>query len=122
MAQAAKKRILVVDDNLQSRKLMKGILEFDGYEVVTVEGGEEAIEFLSMDKDIDLIITDMFMPFMLGVELVEHLKGDQNTKEIPLLGISAHLDKKGEVEVDDFINKPIVRELLLEKVKKLVRS
>lgn len=121
MSEDLKKRILVVDDNLQSRKLFKEILECAGYEVVIVQEGDDALEYLSSDQDFDLIITDMLMPFMTGIELAEKLKSYRETKNIPILGTSAHLKEKHDIMVDDFISKPIDNNLLLEKVKKLVR-
>jgi|Deesub1362B_J571_1020462.scaffolds.fasta_scaffold00061_90 CheY-like chemotaxis protein len=115
-----KKRILIVDDDYKSRKLLKDILEWKGYEVVVVEGGEEAIEYLSSDADFDLIITDMLMPFMSGIELADKLKAYKETKNIPILGISAHLSLKGDIEVDDFLNKPINVDALLQKLDSLL--
>ncbi len=115
-----KKRILIVDDDYKSRKLLKDILEWKGYEVVVVEGGEEAIEYLSTDTDFDLIITDMLMPFMSGIELADKLKAYKETKNIPILGISAHLSLKGDIEVDDFLNKPINVDALLQKLDSLL--
>ena len=54
MGEGIKKRILVVDDNPQDRKLLKGILEGAGYEVVVAEGGDEAIDYLSIKHDFAL--------------------------------------------------------------------
>lgn len=121
MYESIKKRILVVDDNPQSRKLLEVILKQAGYEVVVVEGGDEAIEYLSIQQDFDLIITDILMPYMSGLELIEKLKTYKETKDIPILCISAHLSKKGDLE-DDFLAKPIDTNLLLEKVRKLIQT
>ena len=120
MAESIKKRILVVDDDLKSRKLLKGILERAGYEIVAVEGGDEAIEFLSVEQDFALIITDILMPYMSGIELAEKLKTYKETKKIPILGISAHLSKREDIEVDDFLAKPIDIDILLKKVRGLI--
>ena len=119
MGEGIKKRILVVDDNPQSRKLLKGILEWAGYNVVMVEGGDEAIEYLTTEQDFDLIITDILMPYMSKIELVEKLKDYKETKNIPILGISSYLTNKGDLE-DDFLAKPIDTNLLLKKIKKLM--
>jgi CheY-like chemotaxis protein len=121
MSEDLKKRILVVDDNLESRKLFKEILEYAGYEVVIVQEGDDALEYLSSDQDFDLIITDMLMPFMTGIELAEKLKSYRETKNIPILGTSAHFREKQDIMVDDFISKPVDNNLLLEKVKRLVQ-
>jgi CheY-like chemotaxis protein len=119
MGEGIKKRILVVDDNPQSRKLLEGILGQAGYEVVVVEGGDEAIEHLSIKQNFALIITDIMMPYMSGIELVEKLKTYKETKNIPILGISAYLSEKGDLE-DDFLAKPIKADLLLKKVRGLI--
>lgn len=121
MSEDLKKRILVVDDNLESRKLFKEILEYAGYEVVIVQEGDDALEYLSSDQDFDLIITDMLMPFMTGIELAEKLKSYRETKNIPILGTSAHFREKQDIMVDDFISKPVDNNLLLGKVKRLVQ-
>ena len=120
MREGIKKRILVVDDDLKSRKLLKGILERAGYEVVVVEGGDEAIEYLSIEQDFALMIIDIMMPYMSGIELVEKLKTYKETKNIPILGISAHISKKGDLETDDFLAKPIDTDILLKKVRGLI--
>ena len=59
------------------------------------------------------------MPYMSGIELAEKLKTYKETKNIPILGISAYLSEKGDLE-DDFLAKPIDANLLLKKVKKLI--
>lgn len=121
MSEDLKKRILVVDDNLESRKLFKEILEYAGYEVIVVQAGDDALEHLSKDEEFALIITDMLMPFMTGIELSEKLKSYRETRNIPILGTSAYFREKKDIMVDDFISKPVDNELLLKKVKKLVR-
>ena len=120
MGEGIKKRILIVDDDLKSRKLLKGILERVGYEVVVVEGGDEAIEYLSVEQDFALIIIDIMMPYMSGIELAEKLKTYKETNDIPILGISAYLTEKGDMEVDDFLAKPIDTDILLKKVRGLI--
>ncbi len=121
MGEDIKKRILVVDDNLESRELFNEILQYAGYEVVVVQEGDDVLDYLFSDQDFDLIITDMLMPFMTGIELAEKLKSYRETKNIPILGTSAYFREKQDIMVDDFIIKPIDANLLLEKVKKLVQ-
>ncbi len=121
MSEDLKKRILVVDDNLESRKFFKEILEYAGYEVVVVQEGDDVLEHLSKDDEFALIITDMLMPFMTGMELSEKLKSYRETRNIPILGTSAYFREKEDMMVDDFISKPVDNELLLKKVKRLVQ-
>ena len=121
MSEDLKKRILVVDDNLESRKFFKEILEYAGYEVVVVQEGDDALEHLSKDEEFALIIIDMLMPFMTGMELSEKLKSYGETGNIPILGTSAYFREKKDIMVDDFISKPVDNELLSKKVKRLVQ-
>ena len=71
------KRFLVVDDNASSRMILKSHLESWGIEAVALESGEKALSFLSENKDIDLVITDLHMPVMNGVQLAEIMKERQ---------------------------------------------
>ncbi|GBD98450.1 CAI-1 autoinducer sensor kinase/phosphatase CqsS [bacterium BMS3Abin07] len=114
-----KKRILCIDDDSRSRKIVKEILEWNGYEVVTANGADDALEFLSTDYDFDLIIMDILMPDMTGIDLAEKLRSSRETSGIPILGISAHLDEKGDMAVDDFLGKPLSHDALAEKVRRL---
>lgn len=116
-------RILVVDDDKNTRRLFQAILENEGYEVVTAENGEDALE--KMDQQyIDLAILDIMMPKMDGYEFTKTLRQCNNS--LPVLMVSAKQlpsDKKQGflVGTDDYMTKPIDEEELLLRIKALLR-
>lgn len=115
--------ILVVDDDKNTRKLFRAVLEADGYKVSTAENGEEALEI--MDREcISLVVLDVMMPKMDGYEFTKTLRDVNNT--LPILMISAKQmpeDKKQGflVGTDDYITKPIDEEEMLLRIKALLR-
>ena len=116
-------RILVVDDDKNTRLFLKAVLENANYSVSTATNGQEALEL--MDKEhVDLIVLDVMMPVMDGYELTRTLRENQNN--LPILMISAKqlpADKhKGFlVGTDDYITKPIDDEEMLYRIKALLR-
>lgn len=77
-------RILVVDDDPQTVRLLSTVLTNDGYEVLKVYGGSEAIE-IAISQSPDLIILDMMMPQVDGFQVIQHLTGDPRTCDIPII-------------------------------------
>lgn len=116
-------RILVVDDDKNTRLFLKAVLENANYSVSVATNGEEALSV--MDKEhIDLIVLDIMMPVMDGYELTRTLRESQNN--LPILMISAKqlpADKhKGFLAgTDDYITKPIDDEEMLYRIKALLR-
>ncbi len=116
-------RILVVDDDKNTRLLLKAVLEGANYTVSTASDGIEALSV--MDKEhVDLVIIDVMMPNMDGYELTKSLRESQNN--LPILMISAKqlpADKhKGFlVGTDDYMTKPIDDEEMLYRIRALLR-
>ncbi len=122
-----KNRILIVDDNDSIRQLLQAMLEKLGYETETASDGFEALSKLVFD--IDLILLDILMPGMDGLEVVHAIRKQEDYKDIPIImvtGLSSREDRIRAVEVgaNDFISKPIdmteikVRTSSLLKMKK----
>lgn len=115
--------ILVVDDDKNTRRLYKAVLENANYNVFTAENGEDAFEV--MDKEhIDLIVLDIMMPRMDGYEFTKIVRDSQET--LPILMVSAKQlpedKKKGFlVGTDDYITKPVDEEEMLLRIKALLR-
>jgi signal transduction histidine kinase/DNA-binding response OmpR family regulator/putative methionine-R-sulfoxide reductase with GAF domain len=80
--------VLVVDDNPDDRKLLRRILENGSFHVVEAEGGEVAIEHIHDDPP-SLIVLDLMMPDVDGFAVLEHLKGNQVTRQIPVVVVTA---------------------------------
>jgi len=115
--------ILVVDDDKNTRILLKAVLENEKYTVFTAENGEAALEVMDQEH-IDLVILDIMMPKMDGYEFTQMLRENHNT--LPILMISAkHMPedkRKGFiVGTDDYITKPIDEEEMLLRIKALLR-
>ena len=116
-------RILVVDDEINTRKFLKTVLTAEHFEVETANDGEEALEKLA-NTHVDLIVLDIMMPKIDGYEFTKLLRDTQN--DIPILMLSAKhlpLDKKKGfiVGTDDYMSKPVDEEEMLLRIKALLR-
>jgi two-component system cell cycle response regulator len=118
-------RILVVDDEPQNLELMEAMLLPSGYEVALADSGQEALAAAQRDKP-DLVLLDLMMPGISGFEVCARLKGDPETRDIPVLFVSA-LSQAGDRERaiaaggDDFLMKPVQRTDLLTRVEGLLK-
>lgn len=117
--------ILVVDDNREILTTIGALLEQEGYRVEFAFDGEEALEKIAIDAP-DLILTDIFMPGMGGLELADALKRDPRSERIPILAMSAIEEyetgePRQDLHADDFIRKPPAKQELLDKVEALLR-
>ena len=115
--------ILVVDDDQNTRRFMRVVLEDDGYTVLTAKDGREALELLESNV-VDLVVLDVMMPRMNGYEFAEALRETKN--ELPILMVSAKQlpddRKKGFLAgTDDYITKPVDPEEMLLRIKALLR-
>ena len=117
--------ILVVDDNAQNLELLVAYLETLKCKVFTATDGIGALEKVRAEK-FDLILLDIMMPRMSGFEVCRKLKTDPDTRDIPVIMVTA-LRELGDIErgveygTDDFISKPVNRLELLTRVKSLLR-
>lgn len=116
-------RILVTDDDKNTRRLLTAILESEKYTVFTAENGEEALEILDREH-IDLVVLDIMMPKMDGYEFTKLLRESDST--LPILMVSAKQlptdrHKGFIVGTDDYITKPIDETELLLRIKALLR-
>lgn len=81
-------RVLVVDDSATIRNFVAATLESELFEVVTAKSGFDALKILPKDSRFDLIVTDVNMPDINGLELVKYVRSSQQHKQIPLIIIS----------------------------------
>jgi DNA-binding response OmpR family regulator len=121
----AKKRILLVDDEAELVELVKMRLEANGYDILTAYDGKEALDVAKKEMP-DLIILDLMLPQIDGYKVCRMLKFDEKYKKIPIIIFTARAldtDKKVGMEVgaDDYIVKPFEPELLLMKIKDLLK-
>jgi CheY-like chemotaxis protein len=119
------KRVLVVDDDRVIQQLLEVNLELEGYEVVaTASDGREALDKIAELKP-DLVILDIMMPKMDGLEVCRHLKADPSLAKIPVVLLSARaqdLDVREGLDIgaDAYLTKPFDPVELLEVVGRLV--
>lgn len=119
-----KKNILVVEDNADNMALAEEILEDAGFEAVPVTRAEDGIERLHQGG-IDLVLMDISLPEMDGLEATQIIKGDGALKTIPVIGLSAHAMKSDRdaalaAGCDDYETKPINEESLLQTINRLL--
>jgi CheY-like chemotaxis protein len=90
-------KILVVDDQPINVQLLKRKLEREGMAIATAYSGQEALKLVAGDKP-DLILLDVMMPEMDGVEVCQRLQASDETKSIPIIFITARTSKEGKIE------------------------
>ena len=114
------KVVLVVEDDPKNLKLVRDLLRVSGYETLEATDGKQAVE-LAIGKKPNLILMDIQMPVMDGLEATGILKNDDKTKNIPVVALTAFAmngdeEKILEAGCDGYISKPIDIELFLKKV------
>ena len=116
--------ILVVDDDINTRKYIRAVLENENYIVYTAANGEEALQL--MDKEyIDLVVLDIMMPKMDGITLLKTIRSKGN--QIPVLMLTARSDVEDRVlgldsGANDYLPKPFDTRELLARIRSITRS
>lgn len=118
--------ILVVDDCQTTRKLLGHYLKSRGYQVVFAENGLDAMEKLG-SNDINLILTDLNMPYMDGMELIRTLRSDPNWANIPILMVTTENDdvereKAYSSGVNGYVVKPITGDTIAQNIKSIIKD
>ena len=115
-------RILIVDDEINIRKVVREYAEFEGYEVAESENGMEAVN-IAKEKDFDIIIMDVMMPRLDGYSAVKEI---HKYKQIPVIMLSARGEEYDklfgfEIGVDDYVVKPFSPKELMARVKAVLK-
>lgn len=118
-----KLKILVVDDEMRLRKLVKDFLHKKGYDVLEASDGEEALDLFFSDKSISLIICDIMMPKLNGYEVVKEIR---HYSDIPIIMLTAKGEESDELQgydlgVDEYISKPFSPRILVARVEAILR-
>lgn len=121
----SKQTILVVDDERDLLDLIEYNLKKEGFKVLKAENGEEGISKAKEHKP-DLILLDIMMPKMDGLEAVEIMRKDEDLKKTPIIFLTARSDEKTEIDGlnkggDDYITKPISTTKLVSRIKAVLR-
>ena len=114
------KRILIVEDNDLSLMLLNDLLAVQGYEIFKTSEGLEAIN-LARDKQPDLILMDIKLPDICGLDVTRRLKQDDLTKSIPIIAVTAFATPGDETKAlesgcDGYITKPVAIQSLLRTI------
>jgi len=121
----AREKILVVDDEEDILELVKYNLSKEGYTVQCVGSGEEALEQAAKMRP-DLIVLDLMLPGLDGLEVCRQLKGEQKTAQIPVVMLTAKADDADivaglELGADDYITKPFSPRVLIAHLRAVLR-
>ncbi len=119
-------KVVVVDDCKTTRKLLGHYLISRGYEVVFAENGLDALEKIGIDS-VDLILTDLNMPYMDGIELVKTLRADPKWTNIPILMVTTEKDdaekeKAFKAGTNGYVVKPVTGDVIAENIKAILRD
>ena len=114
-----KKKILIVEDEQTTATLLDSILKKHGYDVVIAHNGKLALSLLNAMRP-DIIISDVIMPEINGLEFFKQVRKNENTSHIPFIVLTAHqkiASTFGELDIDASLTKPVVTDDLLKKVE-----
>ena len=119
-----KKRILVVEDQVDNRQILRDLLTNAGFDIVEAENGEEAIASAQAIRP-DLILMDIQLPILDGYEATRRLKADPDLKSIPIIVVTSYAlsgdeEKARLAGCDDYVAKPFSPRLLLTQIKEYV--
>lgn len=119
-------RVLVVDDEPEQRLFTRAILEKKGYEVVEAEDGVHALEVFESSGPVGLVVADLNMPRMDGLELIWELRATAAGASLPIIVVTGEKDRVLESQLieegaDDYLRKPIEPRLFLARVESTVR-
>ena len=120
----ADKKVLVVDDEIHIIHVVAIKLRNNGYEVISAENGAEAFELACENKP-DIVVTDFQMPVMTGAELVEKLRQNEATKDIPVImltarGFAIEDEQKEDLQISEFLSKPFSPKELLRSIEDIL--
>ena len=118
--------ILIVEDNERNRKLVRDVLRFKGYETIEVETGEESLR-LARDRRPSLILMDIRLPGIDGIEALKRLRADPGTRAIPVMAMTASIMTAGPEEMraagfDGYQSKPLQVKEFLAAVEQLLEK
>lgn len=117
--------VLAVDDDMINLKLLKSMLMKSGHvkEVIEAQNGSDAINHVKSRDDIDLILLDIIMPIMGGIEVLKVVRADDNISQVPIIVLTTDETKKNdslEYGANAFLMKPIRNADLLAKMATVV--
>ena len=118
--------VLIVEDNEKNMKLARDVLQAKGYSTLEAVSGEEGVK-LALEKRPDLVLMDIQLPGINGIEAFRQIRGDATTRAIPVVALTASVTPTDRSAIsaagfDAFLGKPINLKEFLETVKRLVEG
>lgn len=118
-------KILAVDDDIINLKLLKSMLKKIPlvHEVVEAKNGADAVAILKDQQDIDIVLLDIIMPVMGGIEMLKVVRADETLQNLPIIVLTTDETKKAEAlecGANGFLMKPIREKDVMEKIEQLV--
>ena len=118
------KKVLVADDEIHIIQVVAIKLKNNGFQVITAENGQQAFELACAEKP-DLLITDFQMPTMTGLELIEKLRENPDTKNTPVImltarGFAIEDDVREKLKINVFLSKPFSPREVLQNVQRVL--
>jgi two-component system chemotaxis response regulator CheY len=119
-------KIMIVDDCHTTRKLLGHYLKSRGYSVVFAENGLDAIEKLGTDT-VNLVMTDLNMPYMDGMELLKTLRADPQLSDIPILMVTTENDESEREKAysngaNGYLVKPVTGDAIAQNIKDIIKQ
>jgi putative two-component system response regulator len=118
-------KVLAVDDDMINLKLLKSMLMKTGnvHEVIEARNGADAINVLKERNDIDIILLDIIMPVMGGIEMLKVVRADENLNQLPIIVLTTDETKKNEAleaGANGFLMKPVRAADVAQKISEVV--
>jgi DNA-binding response OmpR family regulator len=119
-------RILIVDDDQDAREILQRLLMGEGYECLLAESGERCLE-IARSSNVDVILLDVMMPGMDGLQVCDELRKDEKLRSIPVILLTARDDISTRAQgmergVSEYLTKPVNRRELFTRVKSQLHS
>lgn len=119
------KTILIIDDDIMMLKLLSHPISKEGYNVVTMQDSRKAVELLEKE-DVDLIITDMHMPFITGIEIIDIVRNELE-KKYPIIVLTKDVTNETEensylIGATEFFQKPVNIKILVLKINRMLAN
>ncbi len=123
---SAKKHVLIIDDDPDILELLRYHFSDEGYRVTCLESGERAVQFLK-NRVPDIIILDIMLPGIDGLEIIKIIMGNPKTSDIPVIFLSARSEETDiiigmELGAADYVTKPFSVKVLTARVRSLLRN
>jgi two-component system cell cycle response regulator DivK len=118
--------VLIVEDNEKNMKLARDVLQAKGYSTVEAVTGEEGVK-LAKERKPDLVLMDIQLPGISGIEAFKQIRGNASTKGIPVIALTASVTPTDRTAIsaagfDAFLGKPINLKEFIDTVKRLVEN